>query len=149
MNPFRSYPTSLRCERGVARLIVPKSSSQLIFSCFRPRIQADLFSHYDVDINAVVKALGQKKPKGLLRAVWEQTALEAKGEFVKPFQTCAFDGRRNALTPYPFPIPEGELSPSEVADQADMNRRGASYHHCHYARRCRQATIDQYRFVRR
>jgi hypothetical protein len=60
-----------------------------------------------VDINPFVAHTGQKKPKGLLRAVWEQVCLEGKGQWADAFAACAYDGRRNAFTPIEFPIPEG------------------------------------------
>ena len=69
-------------------------------------------SHYDVDINPVIKAMNQKKPKGLLRAVWEQLCAETKGQWEDSFASCAFDGRRNAYTPVPFPVPEGQSNDS-------------------------------------
>lgn len=72
---------------------------------------ADTISHYDVEINPVVNVLGQKKPKGLLRAVWEQLCLdqvEQNTKYRESFAVCAFDGRRNVFTPVKMPIPDGE-----------------------------------------
>jgi hypothetical protein len=68
-------------------------------------------SHYDVEIDPHVKVLNQKKPKALLRAVWEQLVLEQKeGPWVEPFTASAFDGRKNAYTPIEFPMGRGMFS---------------------------------------
>ena len=76
-------------------------------------------SHYDVDIDPFVKVQGQKKPKGLLRAIWEQLCreqLEGTGlAQVDPawragFEACVYDGRRNVFTPSELPIPRGSSS---------------------------------------
>lgn len=62
-------------------------------------------------IDPVVKVLNQKKPKALMRAVWEQLVLEHReGHWVEPFSASAFDGRKNAYSPIPFPLHEGESS---------------------------------------
>ena len=73
-------------------------------------------SHYDVQIDPVVKMLGQKKPKGLLRAIWEQLNLEQieGGSMIDPawkrgFEACVFDGRKNVFTPNQFPLAQGRL----------------------------------------
>ncbi|WVR05874.1 hypothetical protein IAU60_002900 [Kwoniella sp. DSM 27419] len=64
--------------------------------------------HYDVDMEPVVsRGANAKKPKGLLRAVWEQLCLEQSGEWRNSFQTSAYDGRRNAFTPNKLPISHG------------------------------------------
>jgi eukaryotic translation initiation factor 2C len=68
-----------------------------------------LSSHYDVEIDPVVKTLKQKKPKGLLRAVWEQVSLEQSGDWAEAFAAGAYDGRKNYFTPVPFPISRGKL----------------------------------------
>jgi eukaryotic translation initiation factor 2C len=55
------------------------------------------FSHYDVEIDPHVRVVNQKKPKALLRAVWEQLVLDQKNDpWVGPFSASAFDGRKNA-----------------------------------------------------
>lgn len=65
-------------------------------------------SHYDIDINPVVKSTNTKRPRQLLRAVWEQLALEQTDTHWKQaFKAVAFDGRKNAFTPYKFPIVDG------------------------------------------
>jgi hypothetical protein len=46
------------------------------------------YSHYDIDIDPVVKVSSQKKPVTLLRAVWEQLTLEAQGPWAAPFQAA-------------------------------------------------------------
>jgi len=62
-----------------------------------------------VEIDPHVKVLNQKKPKALLRAVWEQLVLEQKDElWVEPFSASAFDGRKNAYTPIEFPLNRGK-----------------------------------------
>lgn len=71
--------------------------------------QADI-SHYDVEIDPVVKVANQKKPKDLLRAVWEQLAVEAQGAWKPGFDTIAYDGRKNAYTPFKLPIEGGQSS---------------------------------------
>nr|XP_018267308.1 uncharacterized protein I303_01293 [Kwoniella dejecticola CBS 10117]OBR89466.1 hypothetical protein I303_01293 [Kwoniella dejecticola CBS 10117] len=73
--------------------------------------RAKIIYHYDVDIEPV-KQRGEnsKKPKGLLRAVWEQLCLEHQGIFAEGLSISAYDGRRNAFTPNRLPIPEGEYS---------------------------------------
>ena len=64
-----------------------------------------------MEIDPVVKALNQKKPKGLLRAVWEQLVVEQSDNpepaWAMGFASSAYDGRKNAFTPFPLPIPEG------------------------------------------
>lgn len=59
-------------------------------------------------IDPVVKVTNQKKPKALMRAVWEQLVLEQKdAEWAAPFFAAAFDGRKNAYSPIPFPLRQG------------------------------------------
>lgn len=61
-------------------------------------------------IDPHVKVINQKKPKWLMRAVWEQLVLEQKdGDWADSFSASAFDGRRNAYSPIPFPLEEGKL----------------------------------------
>jgi len=87
-----------------------KSSSTSAEACPRLRERAD-DSHYDVEIDPHVKVVNQKKPKALLRAVWEQLVLEQKNDpWVGPFSASAFDGRKNAYTPIEFPMGRGESS---------------------------------------
>ena len=63
-----------------------------------------------MEIDPHVKVANQKKPKALLRAVWEQLVLEQKDElWVGPFAASAFDGRKNAYTPSEFPIARGKF----------------------------------------
>ena len=69
-----------------------------------------LCSHYEVDIRPVVAVVNQKKPKALMKAVWEQLSLEHTGDWADAFAACAFDGSRNAFTPVAFPGPQGEYS---------------------------------------
>lgn len=54
-----------------------------------------------------------KRPRQLLRAVWEQLALEQTDpQWKNGFKAVAFDGRKNAFTPNKFPIPGSEFSPT-------------------------------------
>ena len=70
-----------------------------------------IHSHYDVEIDPHVKVVNQKKPKALLRAVWEQLVLDQKNDpWVGPFSASAFDGRKNAYTPIEFPMGRGTSS---------------------------------------
>lgn len=70
-------------------------------------------SHYDVEIDPVVKVINQKKPKALLRAVWEQLVLEQKDpKWKEPFSASAFDGRKNVYTPIEFPLDRSRSFPS-------------------------------------
>lgn len=72
---------------------------------------ANLDSHYDVEINPVVHVQNQKKPKAMLRAVWEQTCLDVQsGPFAAGFSACAYDGRKNCFTPIKFPLAKGKSS---------------------------------------
>jgi eukaryotic translation initiation factor 2C len=65
-------------------------------------------SHYDVEIDPHVRVVNQKKPKALLRAVWEQLVLDQKNDpWFGPFSASAFDGRKNAYTPIEFPMGRG------------------------------------------
>ncbi|EIW72602.1 hypothetical protein TREMEDRAFT_12051, partial [Tremella mesenterica DSM 1558] len=64
--------------------------------------------HYDIEIDPAVPVTNQKKPKSLMRTVWEQLVVEqvcANSDWTPGFKTCAFDGRKNAFTPIEFPIP--------------------------------------------
>lgn len=75
----------------------------------RLKDQADI-SHYDVEIDPHVRVVNQKKPKALLRAVWEQLVLDQKNDpWVEPFSASAFDGRKNAYTPVEFPMGRGRF----------------------------------------
>ncbi|WVW82289.1 hypothetical protein I302_104295 [Kwoniella bestiolae CBS 10118] len=78
--------------------------------------RAKVIYHYDVDIEPV-KQRGEnaKKPKGLLRAVWEQFCLEQQGSFVDGLTASAYDGRRNAFTPNKLPIADGSSQTFSVA----------------------------------
>jgi eukaryotic translation initiation factor 2C len=69
-------------------------------------------SHYDVAIDPVVRVTKQKFPRTLLRSVYEQLVLENENrpEWAQAFAAAAFDGRRNAYTPDPFPVPKGECA---------------------------------------
>jgi eukaryotic translation initiation factor 2C len=45
-----------------------------------------------------------------MRAVWEQLVLEQKdGDWAESFSAAAFDGRKNAYSPVPFPLDPGQL----------------------------------------
>ncbi|WWD17893.1 hypothetical protein CI109_102338 [Kwoniella shandongensis] len=67
--------------------------------------KAKVIYHYDVDMEPQVdKGANAKKPKGLLRAVWEQLCLEQKVGWVDGFAASAYDGRKNVFTPNQFPI---------------------------------------------
>jgi eukaryotic translation initiation factor 2C len=67
-----------------------------------------------VEIDPVVKVTNQKKPKALLRAVWEQLVLEQKDpKWKEPFSASAFDGRKNAYTPIEFPL-DRSTSPTQL-----------------------------------
>jgi eukaryotic translation initiation factor 2C len=48
-------------------------------------------SHYDVEINPVVKVANQKKPRALLWEVWQQLLADATGEMKKVLDTAAYD----------------------------------------------------------
>ncbi len=48
-------------------------------------------SHYDVEINPVVKVANQKKPRQLLWEVWNQMLADATGEVKKVLDTAAYD----------------------------------------------------------
>lgn len=75
-----------------------------------------------MDINPIVKVNNQKKPKGLLRAVWEQLCVEDRaGEWANAFSACAYDGRKNVFTPIMFPIPPGE----STEQRRDMRERAS------------------------
>ena len=79
-----------------------RSSSQLCdpFVLWFPKL-IYFRSHYEVEIDPVVKVANQKKPKALLRAVWEQLVLDQKEhhEWGASFAVSAYDGRKNAFTP--------------------------------------------------
>ena len=49
------------------------------------------YSHYDVEINPVVKVTNQKKPRHLLWEVWNQMCSEATGELKKVLDAAAYD----------------------------------------------------------
>ena len=106
----------------------------------RPRIwEGADDSHYDVEIDPHVKVVNQKKPKALLRAVWEQLVLEQKNDpWVGPFSASAFDGRKNAYTPIEFPMGRGTSSQLAEALRHKLMIRKLSNIHC----RC------QYRWCR-
>ncbi|WVQ85375.1 hypothetical protein IAT38_007540 [Cryptococcus sp. DSM 104549] len=71
--------------------------------------RAKIIYHYDIEMEPQVsRGANAKKPKGLLRAVWEQLCLEQTGQWADGFLASAYDGRKNAFTPNPFPIPAGE-----------------------------------------
>ncbi|WRT64136.1 uncharacterized protein IL334_001065 [Kwoniella shivajii] len=87
--------------------------------------------HYDVDIEPVKKrGEDAKKPKGLLRAVWEQFCLEQKGDYIEGLAASAYDGRRNVFTPNKMPIPQGTSQTFSVALAPDgivhRSREGSS-----------------------
>ncbi|BEI91628.1 uncharacterized protein CcaverHIS019_0404480 [Cutaneotrichosporon cavernicola] len=69
-----------------------------------------IIHHYDVAIEPVVRTSSQKFPRTLLRSVWEQLALQSENrpEWHSAFAAAAFDGRRNAYSPIPFPVADGE-----------------------------------------
>lgn len=48
-------------------------------------------SHYDVDIEPVVKVANQKKPKALLDLVWSAVKAQEQGETKKGLEAAAFD----------------------------------------------------------
>ena len=48
-------------------------------------------SHYDVEINPVVKVANQKKPKQMLWEIWNQACAEATGEVKKVLDSAAYD----------------------------------------------------------
>lgn len=74
----------------------------------RGMMTAHPYSHYDIEINPVVHVQNQKKPKGMIRAIFEQTCLEGIGDWKIGFDACAFDGRKNCFTPIPFPLRPGK-----------------------------------------
>ncbi|WVQ97314.1 hypothetical protein IAU59_004425 [Kwoniella sp. CBS 9459] len=76
--------------------------------------------HYDVDMEPVVsRGANAKKPKGLLRAVWEQLCLEQQGEWKEGFQASAYDGRKNAFTPIRLPLARDASQTFSVAVTPD------------------------------
>ncbi|KAK4686283.1 eukaryotic translation initiation factor 2C, partial [Tremellales sp. Uapishka_1] len=82
--------------------------------------RAKIIFHYDVEINPHVRTVNQKKPVGLLRAVWEQLIIDqVDNGWEIPFSVSAFDGRKNAFTPVPFPISDGKLQTFTVALAAE------------------------------
>jgi len=62
-------------------------------------------SHYDVDINPVVKVVSQKKPKSC-SMLSGNSLKEQEGDWADAFAACTFDGRKNAsplwLSPWPL-----------------------------------------------
>ncbi|WWC86242.1 uncharacterized protein L201_001115 [Kwoniella dendrophila CBS 6074] len=93
--------------------------------------RAKVIYHYDVDIEPIKKRdENAKKPKGLLRAVWEQFCLEQGGPYVDGLTASAYDGRRNAFTPNKLPIAEGLSQTFSVALAPDgivhRSREGSS-----------------------
>ncbi|OCF55470.1 hypothetical protein L486_06954 [Kwoniella mangroviensis CBS 10435] len=93
--------------------------------------RAKVIYHYDVEIEPV-KQRGEnaKKPKGLLRAVWEQFCLEQQGSFVDGLTASAYDGRRNVFTPNKLPIADNSSQSFSVALAPDgivhRTREGSS-----------------------
>ncbi|OCF39530.1 hypothetical protein I317_06689 [Kwoniella heveanensis CBS 569] len=89
--------------------------------------------HYDVDMEPVVsRGANAKKPKGLLRAVWEQLCLEQQGEWKEGFQSSAYDGRKNAFTPIKLPLACGyqtfsvAVTPDGVVQHPDRREESSS-----------------------
>jgi hypothetical protein len=64
-------------------------------------------SHYDVDINPVVKVVSQKKPKSCCM-LSGNSLKEQEGDWADAFAACTFDGRKNCFTPVAFPMAIGE-----------------------------------------
>ncbi|RSH92939.1 hypothetical protein EHS25_008385 [Saitozyma podzolica] len=85
----------------------------------RSKGRAKIIHHYDVEIDPVVKTLNQKKPKGLLRAVWEQVSLEQSGDWGEAFAAAAYDGRKNCFTPTAFPISRNSVQTFTTAIAPD------------------------------
>jgi eukaryotic translation initiation factor 2C len=48
-------------------------------------------SHYDIEINPVVKVTNQKKPKELMLKIWHQLCAEATGALKKALDAGAYD----------------------------------------------------------
>jgi len=71
------------------------------FACLRrgahcgnaPDNRADtmISSHYDIEINPVVKVTNQKKPKELMLKIWHQLCAEATGALKKALDAGAYD----------------------------------------------------------
>lgn len=61
----------------------------------------------------MVKVTNTKRPRQLLRAVWEQLAAEqTHPDWQRGFKAVAFDGRKNAFTPHKFPIGDRTSTPA-------------------------------------
>jgi len=50
-----------------------------------------MLSHYDVEINPVVKVANQKKPRQLLWEIWQQLVADAASDIKKVLEAGAFD----------------------------------------------------------
>ncbi|KAK8865920.1 hypothetical protein IAR55_001068 [Kwoniella newhampshirensis] len=88
--------------------------------------KAKVIYHYDVDMEPqVAKGANAKKPKGLLRAVWEQLCQEQKGEWLDGFAASAYDGRKNVFTPnQPIPNWKSQSFLTAVAPDGVVARAG-------------------------
>ncbi|KAK4686649.1 eukaryotic translation initiation factor 2C, partial [Tremellales sp. Uapishka_1] len=84
--------------------------------------------HYDVEINPVVKVTNQKKPKGLLRAVWQEACrMQGPGDMKKALDSSAYDGVKNAYTSFKIPLVNGKAEitvaiPEDGKEATDARR---------------------------
>ncbi|KAI9636400.1 eukaryotic translation initiation factor 2C 2 [Dioszegia hungarica] len=89
--------------------------------------QGTTVQHYDIEINPVVKATNQKKPKTLLWAVWKQLCEEATGPFKAALDAAAFDTVKNIYTPNKIPLENGRkeviVSLKEDGKDAEDDKR--------------------------
>ena len=87
--PSKSSPTCTKhVSRTKARSLTPSSEFILarLVLC-----HSSLCSHYDVEINPVVKVANQKKPRALLWEVWLQLLTEVNGDAKKVLDAGAYD----------------------------------------------------------
>jgi hypothetical protein len=84
--PFKSLPICTRLGSGTRARRQTLSSESLL------SLSSELTSsHYDVEINPVVKVANQKKPRQLLWEVWNQMCTDATGELKRVLDASAYD----------------------------------------------------------
>ena len=112
VDSWKFCPTSTKSDPSMAR--EPKSSSKYQSGELSHSTQEADFtdSHYDVTIDPHIKVVNQKKPKALMRAVWEQLVIDqvaGSGDWAESFSASVFDGRKNAYSPIPFLMRNGQF----------------------------------------
>ncbi|ORY31025.1 putative Argonaute-like protein [Naematelia encephala] len=65
---------------------------------------ANSVTHYDVEINPVVKVANQKKPRALLWSVWKQMEKDATGNLKKFLDGACYDMAKNCFAKTELPI---------------------------------------------